>query len=187
MGTIQLEHRLASHFPSEGWGARRLYKSKALLQSERENTCSPSWFMRRMETIPPDEGAKRKEETMGYTIRPVAASAPPVVEVPAQVAEDLEGLWKYLQENPEYVASATFDTAEEVGVFDKQARCWAETREAGQLRFRKLYAGKDSPDTFLKFTIAPPLTDEEKAVIKARNDAAKAKRDAADKAKPKSK
>jgi hypothetical protein len=193
MPALTLTHKDAERYSGNvEWSPRRLYKSRALIKSERGKTCGVSWFRERMDSLPPDKpGDNERLETMGFTIRPMPVSAPTVVEVPDEVAKDLEALWVYLQENPEYVASATFDSKDEIPAFVAQAKSWAlnhvqplpegeeGTPEPQPLEFRKLYAGKAAPDTFLKFTLRTPLTDEEKAKIKAKNDAAKAKADAA--------
>jgi hypothetical protein len=113
---------------------------------------------------------------MGYVIKPVLAQGPTIVEVPDEVAKDLEELFAHLTANPGQLALAEFDTPEEKVAFVKQARSWASTHEP-VLEYRQ------SPSTglaatALKFNIRTPLTDEQKAELKRRNEEAKAKREA---------
>lgn len=98
---------------------------------------------------------------MSVVIRPVAKSAPKIVDVPEEVAKDLTGLLDYFMDpaNKGQVAYAKFDTAEEVAPFIEQARSWAMLHDPA-VTFRKL-AGKDLGDTELRFslTLAKPAGD----------------------------
>lgn len=125
---------------------------------------------------------------MGFTITPIeTAGSVTDVPVPDDVAKDLEGLWGFITEKPNHVAHVKFDKADEVAPFLAQAQAWAKNRTVdvgvgeapipAPLDFRKL-AGKDLPDTEIKFRLRLPLTEDELAEQKAKREANKVKREA---------
>ena len=113
---------------------------------------------------------------MGYTITPVLARTDRgfvPVDVPDKVATELAELYEYLTANPGQVGQVVFDKATEKDDFVLWAKSWAHESD-GEVEFRQL-PSKNLPDTQLRFTLRPPLTDEQKAANKAANEARKAK------------
>lgn len=131
---------------------------------------------------------------MGYTFSTVAKGGPAVVEVPAEMATELETLFQFLIENPKQDGYAKFDTKAERDLFDKQVRSWASTRTvAGEeegttisepIDYRQLRGTANLGETEVKFSLSYPLTEEEKAARKAANEAAAAKRQTSGPGKP---
>jgi hypothetical protein len=117
---------------------------------------------------------------MGYTIRPVASTAPVAVEVPDTVAAELAELYAYLTANPGQLAYAEFTDDEDVAgeeqrdLFVKQAKSWASKND---VVFRQ---GKttDLPGNALRFRLTAPLTPEQEAEQAEKRAKEKARRDA---------
>lgn len=106
-----------------------------------------------------------------------SATGPKIVEVPEEVAAELEQLFSHLVENPGQLPLIKADTPEELRTWLAQAKAWGETRDAGILEVRKS-PRRGLPDNEAVVRIRPPLSDEEKARNKAANEKRKAKADA---------
>ena len=74
------------------------------------------------------------------------------IEVPAEVAKDIEDAYAYLREHDGQEATADFDTADERNEWLRQVRYYCQTREAGVLKFRQL-PSKTMPGEMIRFQI----------------------------------
>jgi hypothetical protein len=112
---------------------------------------------------------------MGRMLTAVTATSASVanVEVPDDLRAELVELYRFLSENPGKRGSATFDTADELTEFVKQARSWAATND---VEFRKVRGSET--DTSLMFYLRDPISEEDKERAAAAREAAKAKREA---------
>jgi hypothetical protein len=100
---------------------------------------------------------KQKGQKMAHKIMArQSVSAASVTEIPAEVAEEIEGLFAHLTEHPDQEGYGEFDTAEERLTFVKQAKAYCEGREAGILKFRQL-PSKNLPATVLRFSLKRDL------------------------------
>lgn len=114
---------------------------------------------------------------MAVTITAVVSPKPgqASVEVPQQVKDDIEAIYAHLRENPGTEGFATFDTAEEVPTWLRQARAYTTTREAGALKFRQL-PSKHLPTNQIRFSLTAdlPANGERASQPGPESDAAKA-------------
>lgn len=94
------------------------------------------------------------------------------VPIPEDVEKELSELYVYLRENPRERGLAEFDTLDEKNEFTAQAKFWAHTNE---VRFRVTKPSVEIPETAMQFMLAPPLTDEEIAANRERQEARKVK------------
>jgi hypothetical protein len=74
-----------------------------------------------------------------------------MVEVPADVAEELEGAYQVLREKGGEI-KVEFPTVEELNTFTSQARYWADSHTP-TLKFRQL-PSKKLPDNVIRFRIS---------------------------------
>lgn len=84
---------------------------------------------------------------MARVIKAVQSAKPGLgsaTEIPDEVKEEIEGLYKHLTEHPDQEGFAEFSdpdpevVKDEVKAWLKQARTYCTTREAGALKFRQL-------------------------------------------------
>lgn len=99
-------------------------------------------------------------------------------DVPVDVREEVEQIYVALKTNAGRMLAA-FDTAEELATYEAQVKAYCALRPAGEIRYRRSPV-KDGGPLQLAFRIVDLLTEEEKATLKIRNDAAKAKKAAKD-------
>lgn len=97
---------------------------------------------------------------MGHTIVPVRRNEV-IVSVPDEVKQELEEFYAYLQDNEGEAGLVTFETddgqpdVDALNLWQRQARSYLETREAGTLVFRKLRTDALA-DHSMRFTIKAP-------------------------------
>lgn len=145
-------------------------QEKVLTTGDFRDTLRARW-----ETPPPLP--TERGFTMGRVIRPVAKNGPSIVAVPDDVAEDLEGIFAHLADNPHEVAFAEFDTVDELKAFGKQAKSWAQTRDGGAVEYRQLRSA-DLAENQIKFVVRIPASEEVKAAARAKRKGQEAKREA---------
>lgn len=142
---------------------------------------------------------------MGRLLTAVPTNAPVTVEVPEDVAKELDELYAYMVEHPEFIAQATFTKDDADGnateepdtdaavTFLAQAKAWglahttAPTDADGKptdgepvadpLEVRKS-PSRTLPEHIIRFQIRKPLTPEEVAANKAKNEKAAKEREA---------
>jgi hypothetical protein len=97
---------------------------------------------------------------MARLVKPVLAAKPGLgstLEVPADVIEEIEGLFAYMTENPGHEGFVTFDDDENLekdkALWLRQVRSYCATREAGALKFRQL-PSKHLNKTEIRFSLA---------------------------------
>lgn len=106
-----------------------------------------------------------------------STSGPKIVEVPEDVAAELEQLYSHLVENPGQLPLITADDPSELRKWLAQAKAWGETRDGGTLEVRKS-PKHGLPDNQAVVRIRPPLSEAEKEANRAANEKRKAKVDA---------
>src|SRR5882757_1371764 len=108
---------------------------------------------------------------MGHTITPVSRNDT-IVSVPDEVKQELEEFYAYLSENPGEAGLVTFETDEGqpdvdgLKLWDRQARSYLETREAGALVFRKIRTDALA-DNAMRFTIKAPGDEKPRGRVAA--------------------
>jgi hypothetical protein len=97
---------------------------------------------------------------MARTVKPVLAASPgqsSTLDIPQDVKDEIDGLWAYMVENPGHEGFVTFDEGDDLekekGLYLRQVRQYAQTREGGALKFRQL-PSKHLKPTEVRFSLA---------------------------------
>lgn len=82
------------------------------------------------------------------------------LQVPAEIAEDMETAWKFLSENPDKEGFAEEDTKEALNKYIRLARVYLAGRDGGPVILRKL-PSKHLADNQCRFTLTAGTDAEE--------------------------
>jgi hypothetical protein len=117
---------------------------------------------------------------MSFKVRVVeapqtAARKSATIEIPEAVKMEIETVYRQLSEKPGSEGMIEFDSVEVMDETLAQIRAYCDTREAGELKFRKLPSkGKNLPETSVRFQIRTldEVAKERDARIVAKNERA---------------
>jgi len=109
---------------------------------------------------------------MGHTIVPVQRDDV-ILSIPDEVKQELEEFYAHLADNPGEAGLVTFETddgqpdVDGLKLWDRQARSYLSTREAGALVFRKIRTDALA-DNAMRFTIKAPGDEKPRGRVAAK-------------------